>query len=151
MPPLIDWKDCCARYPELASLRDATQADSGYVQYAIAELHARLASRFTVPFSDNNLTAKDLAIDLTFAKLYRFKDPEKAASVSSYVGGMIGDLIAGRASMLTTSGDVIDGIGGTAYTTTSGYHPTFGMSAPELWDVASSQIIAEENARGRYY
>ena len=148
--PIINWGDVTARYPELASIRDATQADSGYVQYAIAELHARLASFFTVPFSDNNLTAKDMAIDLTFAKLYRFKDPDKSAAVNSYVSGFIDALIEGRASMLTTSGDIIDSIGGAIYSTTQNYHPVFGMSNPRLWEVDSSQVIAEENARGRF-
>lgn len=151
MPPLINWNDVTARYPELANIRDATQADSGYVQYAIGELNAKLASRFTVPFSDNNLTAKDLAIDLTFAKLYRYKDAEKAAAVGSYVGQFIGELVAGRASMLTTSGDVIDGIGGTVYGTTQTYHPVFGMSNPLLWQVDSAQVIDEESDRGRSY
>jgi len=65
------------------------------VPFAIAELHARLAPGFTVPFSDNNMTAKDLAIDLTFAKVYRFKDIEKADAVMTYVGAQIDMLLGG--------------------------------------------------------
>lgn len=148
---LINWQDCTARYPELADLRDATQADSNYVMYAIAEVNARLSSKFTVPFSDNNLTAKDLAIDLTYSKIYRFKDPDKAAAVNSYVSVFIGDLIEGRAAMITSSGDVIDSVGGTIYSTTQDYHPVHGMSPTILLEVDSSQIISEESARGRSY
>jgi hypothetical protein len=145
---LINWNDCIGRYPELASLRDATRADSFYTAYAVAELNARLAPRFTVPVSDNNLTAKDLAIDLTFAKLYRYKDQEKAAAVTSYVGQFIDDLLSGNASMITTSGQTIDSVGGTVFSTTQNYHPVFGLSPPRLWEVDSSQVIAEETARG---
>lgn len=149
--PLINYADILARYPEVGDLRDATRVDSHYLQYAVTELNARLAPRFSVPFSDNNLTAKDLAIDLTYAKLYRYKDPDKSASVNSYVSAFIDKLLCGDASMMTTSGELVTSIGGTVYSTTQTYHPVFGMSNPLLLEVSSAEIIAEESARGRFY
>lgn len=148
MPPLIDWSDVNRRYPETLKIADATQADSSWVMYATAELHARLARGFTVPFSSNNLTAKDLAIDLTFAKVYRYKDNEKAAAVTSYVAGQIEMLLAGTMQMLTTSGDGIATVGGPVFSTTQDYHPTFGVGPTEYAVVSSSENIAEQNARG---
>lgn len=145
---LIDWADINRRYPETLKLADATQADSSWVPFAIAELHARLAPRFTVPFSDNNMTAKDLAIDLTFAKVYRWKDEAKAAAVNSHVAGQIELLLNGKMDMLTTSGDTLMSAGGTVYSTTEDYHPVHGIGPIEYSLPSSAQINAEEDARG---
>jgi hypothetical protein len=148
--PLIDWSDVNRRYPETLKHADATQADSSWVPYAIAELHARLAPGFTVPFSDNNLTAKDLAIDLAFARLYRYKDEEKATAVSSYISGQIEGLLKGQLQMITTSGDVLKAVGGTVYSTTDGYHPVHGIGPIEYSVPSSQQIVDEEETRGIY-
>lgn len=146
--PLINWADVNRRYPETLKHADATNADSSWVPFAIAELHARLAPRFTVPFSDNNMTAKDLAIDLTFARLYRYKDDEKAAAVTSYVAKQLDMLLAGTMSMLTSSGDLISATGGTVFSTTEDYHPVHGMGPIEYSVPSSAQTNAEEEARG---
>lgn len=146
---LINWRDVNIRYPETLKIADATQADSSWVPYAIRELEARLSTAFTTPFSDNNMTAKDLTIDLAFAKVYRYKDNEKAAAVSSYVASQIADLIHGKMSMITDTGEVIQGSIGTMYSTTEKYHSVFGMSPVEYSVVSSQEIWDEESARGR--
>lgn len=146
---LINWNDVNIRYPETVKLADATQADSSWVPYAIRELEARLSTSYTVPFSINNMTAKDLAIDLTYAKVYRYKDNEKAESISKYVSDQIADLIGGKMSMITDTGEVILGSIGVMYSTTENYHPVFGMSPTEYSIVSSQQIWDEEDARGR--
>ena len=150
MPPLIDWSDITRRYPETAKLNDATQADSSWVPFAIAELHARLAPGFTVPFSTNNMTAKDLAIDLTYAKMYRFKDVEKAESVMTYVGAQIDMLLAGRLQMVTTSADTLLASGGTVTLAGTPDHPIFGIGPIEYAVVSSAEVIAEQSDRGIY-
>ena len=147
---LINWKDVNDRYPETMKLADATQADSSWVPFAIAELHARLSPGFTVPFSDNNMTAKDLAIDLTFAKLYRFKDIEKADAVLAYVGAQIDMLLNGSQKMITSSGDTLAAVGGTIYHTNDAYHPVHGMGPIEYAVVSSAEVIAEQSDRGIY-
>ena len=146
--PLIDWSDVNRRYPETLKIADATQADSSWVPFAIAELHARLSPGFTVPFSTNNMTAKDLAIDLTFAKVYRFKDIEKADAVMTYVGAQIDMLLGGRLQMITTSADVLAATGGTVTLTGTPDHPIYGIGPTEYSVVSSSEIIAEQNDRG---
>lgn len=148
MSPLINWSDVNRRYPETLKVADATQADSSWVPFAIAELHARLAPGFTVPFSDNNMTAKDLAIDLVYAKVYRFKDTEKAEAVMAYVNDQIDKLLDGNMSMLTSSGDVLSSVGGTVHVTNGDYHPVHGIGPIEYSVVSSAQIIDEENERG---
>jgi hypothetical protein len=148
MPPLIDWSDVNRRYPETLKLADATLADSSWVPFAIAELHARLAPGFTVPFSTNNMTAKDLAIDLAYAKLYRFKDVEKADAVMTYVGAQIDMLLSGNMVMLTTSGDTLVTVGDTTTVVGADNHPVYGVSPIEYSVVSSAEIIAEQNDRG---
>jgi len=149
MPRYITFADVAARYPEIAKGKDATQVDGTYILYAEAEVDARLAPSFTVPFSSNNLTVKDLAIDITFLKIYMWKDPKKAAAINSYVCGRIDDLIAGNALMITTSQGTIDSsMGGSAFSTTMDYHPVHGMSDAIALTVSSQEIIDEENARG---
>lgn len=149
--PLISWADLIARYPDLANKGDATVANSYFIPYGVSELEAMLASRFTVPFSTNNVTAKDLAIDLVFSKVWRPRDIEKASEVYSYVSGRCADLISGKAVMMLSDGTYLDGgIGDMLYSTTEGEHPVFGNSPPELWSVNSQSIISEESARGRY-
>lgn len=148
MTTLIDWSDVNRRYPETLKLSDATTADSSWVPFAVAELHARLASGFTVPFSSNNMTAKDLAIDLAFAKVYRFKDNEKAAAVMEYVEAQITALLDGNMSMITTSGGTLTTAGGPVYNTNGTYHPVYGMGPIEYSVVSSAEITAEQNDRG---
>ena len=146
--PIIDWSDVNRRYPETLKIADASQADSSWVPFSIAELHARLSPGFTVPFSDNNMTAKDLAIDLTFAKVYRFKDIEKADAVMTYVGAQIDMLLSGNMMMVTTSGDVLVAVGDTTTVVGAGNHPVYGVGPIEYSVVSSAEIETEQNDRG---
>lgn len=147
--PLIDWSDVNGRYPETLKLADATQANSSWVPYAISELNAKLSSRFTVPFSENNMTAKDLAIDMAFARVYRYKDSEKAKAVTEYVNEQISDLLSGKMSMMTSSGESVSGTGGLFYSTTENYHNVHGIGPIEYSVPSSAQIRNEESDRGR--
>lgn len=147
MTAIINYADVIARYPEQASLKDATQVNSNYIPYAVAEIESRLAPRFTVPFSSNNLTAKDLMIDATYLAVYRFKEPKKAESVQKRLDSVIENLLAGKADMMLSDGNKLQSIGGTVFSTTKNYHPVFGMGPIEDAVVDSSMITAEEDAR----
>lgn len=150
--PLITWKDVTDRYPEIVKgSGDATRVNSNHLLHGVAELESRLCDKYTTPFSSNNLTAQDLAIDLTFAKLYRYKDQKKVEQVEKYVDSRIEKLLNGEAAMITNTGEVINSIGGTVFSTTGNYHPVFGVTPVEALVVSSAEIIAEENARGRFY
>lgn len=145
---LINWKDVNEAYPESAKLADATQADSVHVYFAVSELESRMAQRFTVPFSINNLTAKDLAIDLTMMRLFKYKEPKKYDSLKKAVDERIAALFSGLQSMVLADGTTLQSVGGTVYSTTEDYHPVFGMSPIELSVVDSQQINDEETDRG---
>lgn len=142
-----DWAEVSGRYPEIAKSKDSTEVASGYIFFAEADIDSRLASRFTVPFSSNNVTAKDLAIDLTYLKVYQFKDPEKAKLIEESINARIDRLLAGGSSMMTTSGDTLTSVGGTVYSTTGNYAPTFGMGNVEDFLVNSAQLQDEADSR----
>lgn len=142
-----DWAEVSGRYPEIAKSKDATDVASSYIFFAEADIDSRLASRFTVPFSSNNVTAKDLTIDLTYLKVYQFKDPEKAKLIEESINARIDKLLAGKSSMMTTSGDTLTSVGGTLYSTTGDYAPVFGMGNVEDFLVNSSQLQDEADSR----
>lgn len=149
----IDWSDVANRYPEVGAnqRRDATQMDSSYIYFAEANLDGRLSQGFTTPFSNNNVTAKDLAIDITYAMIYRFKDVKKTQTVEDYIKSRVEGLLSGKMSMITTSGDQLVTTGDVVYSTTQNYQPVFGISPALAWQVDSAAFIDEEAGRGRYY
>lgn len=122
--------------------------ESSYIYYAESDLDRRLAPYFTVPFSSNNVTAADLSIDLAYAKVIIFDDPDKYKAIMSHVDGVIGDLIDGASAMLTTSGDQLSSsTGNAAWSNTASYHSAFGMGDSSLFQVDSAQLYDEEAQR----
>lgn len=146
----ITWSgDVLARYPGLATISDSYAAqDSAFVFYAESELDGRLAGWFATPFSGNNLTARDLAIDLTYLKAVQPNDEARTAPVRQRLEAAIADLIEGRATMVTDSGDALASAGEPVYSTTMGYHPVFGMGGAEAFAVDSQQLLDEARERG---
>ena len=70
--------DCIARYNRLSKIDSAqTEIDSHFISFAENELDGLLSPKFTVPFSSNNVTAKDLAIDLTYLRAGNLKFEER--------------------------------------------------------------------------
>lgn len=104
--------------------------DSQYIYHAENELDSRLGKFFTVPFSSDNMTAKDLAIDMSYAKVIRYTDTKTHKAIMDEVGKRIDDLIVGNAAMITSSGDTMfssASISGQAWSNTMSYSPIFGM------------------------
>lgn len=147
MSDYITWKDVLNRYPVVDRVGGASEVGSAYVRYAERELEGMLTGFFTVPFSSNNLTAKDLAIDLTYMRISNLKSEDRKEFRDELMG-RIQALKDGQASMMTTSGDVLQAVGGTIYSTTQNYEPVFGMGDTLDFHVDSGQLLDEENARG---
>lgn len=135
-----------ARYPRcLTDSRAAALCESSYLRPAEFELDARLASRFTIPFSSNNYTATDLVIDMTMLRMgvYKERDEDLRASVDARIKA----LLDGTMVMITTSGEVAAYPASGVINTTADYHPTFGMGPIEDMEVDDERIDDEENAR----
>lgn len=147
MSRYITFADVTLRYPAILKVGSESTVGSAYIGYVENEIDGMLASHFTVPFSSNNMTVKDLAIDLTYIKAGNFTFEQAKEMLDDFME-KIKALKNGEHSMLTDSGDVITTVGDTAWSNTMDYTPVFGMSPIEYSEVDSSQIYDEEVDRG---
>lgn len=152
MGRLITWEtDVVPRYNTIADIGSGTSVDDAFVVYAENAIEQRLSGCFTLPFSSNNVTVKDLMIDETFRRTQVYKDSEKAKEISDDLDMKIERLCSGEDVMLTTSGDIIEGGsafgGGAIASTTENYTPTFSMLDETLAVVDPDQIDDEIDKR----
>lgn len=141
----IDGADLVERYRELGKELGFEEISSTYINYAEQDVDANLGSVFTSPFSNNNLTAKDLAIDFAYVRMSRRARPKDAEVVYNALMKTIDKLLSGKLSMVTTSGDLLRPSLGALDSTTKLYNPLFTMSAPEIMHVDSGQQLAEHD------
>lgn len=144
-----EYTDVVARYRKVSDVNSISSIESNFIVYAEAELDQRLSGAFTTPFSSNNITIKDLSIDLTYAKVIRFDDPEKAALIDKHVSTSIQALLDGNSQMITSSGDslAIESTADIPWSNTMSYHSAFGMVNDVYFKVSSNQIYDELEAR----
>jgi hypothetical protein len=143
-----NWGDVSGRYPEFTNVGGADIVNSHHIHGAEVALNGMLAGHFTVPFSSNNLTARDLTIDLTYIRYMRNKDPKRIEIMRKDFMDRIDRLRKGEDVMMTDSGDSLLKSGGEAiYSTTQTYHPTFDWDKPEYWFVDSSMIYDSRQDR----
>lgn len=147
MSRYIEWDDVVARYRRASDVAGADEMVDTYVDYAENEVDALLAPYFTAPFSNNNVTVRDLSIDLAFSKILMFKDTEKATAIYSMTIAKINDLVQGRRSMVVDSGNIVSRSANLPFSTTKDYHPVFGMGNSIDFQVSSDQLSDEEGAR----
>lgn len=148
MGKYVSWDDLVARYKRVADKGGSSEVGSSFLAYAEAEIESRLGGAFTVPFSSNNVTAADLVIDLTIAKIIRFQEPKKYKVIIDEIDGRVKRLVDGTEPMVTTSGDVLfASTDGGAWSSTGSYHPVFGLEDYTLSHVSSDALQDEEDAR----
>jgi len=147
MPRYLEWDDVVNRYPRVTDLQDADEIAGTYIIYAEEEVESKLGAYFTVPFSSNNLTAKNLMIDLSYGKMLSFKDSKKSKSIVDMVNSRVSDLISGKQVMMTTGGDVIDIVRDSGWSNTESYTPSFDMNDPENQWTDEDQQEEEYDAR----
>lgn len=148
---VIVWADVLARYDELSKLPNVSSASiqENLMQMAEAGISGRLGGSFTTPFSSNNLTAKDLIVDMLYVQVNMTRQPEKAKALLDTVDSRIAALLSGSSVMLTTSGTVaLTSVGDTVWSSTEDYPLTFGVSPIEHAQVSSQQLYDEAVARG---
>jgi hypothetical protein len=146
----VNSADLFIRYPELIRVNSTTAIESSYVWYAENELDGLMASHFTVPFSSNNITARDLANDFTYLKANNFK-AEDRERFREELFERVKRLKDGVERMVLSDGTTIDSVGETIWSTSQDYPPTFGVDGVEHFVVSSDQITDERNARGELW
>ncbi|HKJ88813.1 MAG TPA: hypothetical protein VKA48_09930 [Gammaproteobacteria bacterium] len=142
----VDWAFVVSKYPRTERSGPAEEINSFYIPYAEAELEGRLGPYFTTPFSDNNVTVKELAADLTYLRLGLMKDADHKR-VKGEVDARIKRLIGGDEAMATIDGTIVQAGGEVVWSDTQGYHPIFGVDDPLDWNVDSSRLQDLEDDR----
>ncbi len=127
--PYVDYEDVIARYSVLKTWgKSESEVTSDLIYYAEMELNGRLASHFSVPFSDSHPTVKDLTIDLCYYKALIIKDPEKAEKIHDAIIGRIDAIKEGKEYIYTGSGTVIpSGAGQEIWSPGMDFHPVHSM------------------------
>lgn len=153
MPQVCSWSHVLARYNELEklpSVGSATVVDN-LLNLAEAYVHGRLAAKYAVPFSADNLTAIDLIVDAVYVQNTLTRQPEKAKALKESLDERITALLQGQSLMVTSGGaTAATMIGDTIWSSTEDYPPTFGMGDVELALVSSQQLYDEAVTRGEY-
>lgn len=141
------YNEIIARYPAAADIGEAS-VNSNFLFFAENEINGLLGRHFTAPFSDNNITVKDLTIELSLIRIYTHTSPSEAKRRRDIFDKKISNLIEGEEVMLLTDGSQItSSVGGTVYSTTSGYTPIFGFSEIEDSEIDPDLLDDEEDAR----
>lgn len=149
----IDWEFLANMYPVVNRAQSAPEVNSFYIIYAEAEVDARLSNAFTVPFSSNNLTAKELACMGAYLRMGLLRDDQIGAFREEYQA-RFERILSGDEGMvsITDSGTAVtelvgDTVRSAFASTTEDYHPVFGMGDVVDFEVDSSRLDAEERER----
>jgi hypothetical protein len=148
---IINWNDVTLRYKVLGDYDSTSAQQVEYIAFAEAELNRRLSACYAVPFSSNNITARDLVVDIAFANTIKFRDNEKYETVMEHIDKVAERLCANDASMINDDGTLITPTGtadsGKAYSSTKDFHPIFDMGDTINQKVSDQQLIDENDAK----
>lgn len=141
----ITWADVTGRYTDFAKGPDASVAEASFVPQAEAEVDARLAVKYTVPFSPAPYLVKDLCVDLAYYKATIRQESSKL--IGDYIASRFKALIDGT-MVLTNSAGVVGATGNYAWASNS-YHSSFGLDSEVNWAVDSQAVYDIRDARGQ--
>jgi phage gp36-like protein len=140
----IDWSDLSNRYPDVPKIVGAGEANTYAIADAEAYINARLAPKYTTPFTPCPQEVKTLCADYAY---WRLAWRQKGVDI---IGKSIEDrltAILNGTMLLTTSGAAIAAGGDAAWVDTD-YHTSFGPDSEVNWTVDSSWVGATQDARG---
>jgi hypothetical protein len=157
---IADWGEITLRYPEIDKLAAVSSSavntpgnvavnKAAIISNAEAYVHGRLAQAFTVPFSSNNYTARDLAIDTVYVQNVLSRQIVQGKTVASSLEARIVSLIDGAMQMVDVNGTICAvAPGDPVWSNQMHYHPTFGLGDAVVTAVDSQELIDQNNARG---
>ena len=139
--PIVDFADVLGAYKSLENGGfTAERVDTYHIPYAQAELESLLGVKNTVPFSNNNVVAKDLVVKLTYSRIAPVSKDDRD-ELRKEVLDAVERLLSGEAVMITDSGDILPGSAAAGiWSSTEDYHPIFTVDNPENWVVDEDQI-----------
>ena len=144
-----------ARYPALATKITSAELDTSYLPQASEWIERKLAGNFTVPFSSNNKTARELTY-LKSLHYYRLGTPNPVDSdeLVNELKDAIDGLLGGEEGMAVDSGtggpvfaDPTETLPQDEPFSTAGFPNTFTMDEPEFQEVDPDLINYERDRR----
>ena len=146
----IVWSDVSQRYNIVKDYVNNSMDEVASIQYAEGELNTRV--RYTVLNWSNNITAKDLSIDIAYARTQMYRDEDKYTAVMDRIKSITEALVNGSMAMVLDDGSTLladkSSAAGKAHSTTADYHPVFDMGSELDMHVSSSQLQDEYDAKG---
>jgi len=124
----------------------AEEVNSYHIPQCQAEIEGLLATVYTVPFSSNNVTAKDLVTQLVYCRLSGGSMEERQACRNEVLD-RVEKLKSGKELMLTSSGPIDSGITNIIWSNTKDYDNPTTVDDPIRWNVDSNQIDDIRDAR----
>ena len=126
-----------------------TQLENHYLPAGSRYLDSRLSRAFTVPFSSNNLTARDMNIYSAMLLFLEGRTSKKddAAEIRLLLDGWIKDLVEGNGTMSLSDDTVLasDGAQHDVWSTGQDYTPVFNVLDAEQQEVDPDLVEAEED------
>lgn len=136
-----------ARFPTADNI-GVTSIESHYLCFAENEVDSLLGQKFTLPFSNDNLTVKDLSIEFCILRLNMQSRPSDIERRKEILMKRIQSLIEGKSAMVLADGStLVQSVGGTVYSTTSGYTPIFGFGDTEDFEADHDLVDDEQDER----
>lgn len=148
MARYINWSDVSARYKNIGTDYDATQINSNYVPFVESQIEGMLSQKYTVPFSNNNFVVKDLCIELLYIKVANLNVKDSESRMKALLS-RIDRILDGKENLVDDLGAVINKDVGSsvAWSSESGYQPTFGHGDIFDAEIDPDQVTDEEDAK----
>jgi hypothetical protein len=140
----IEWDDVANSYPDWARAASANSVGNLWIPRAEDEVDARLAPKYSVPFTPVPGVVRDLAIDLAYYKLVFASD--KGKTLWESLKERFESILDG--SMLVTNSVGALSTGERAWSTHQDYPTHFGVDSEINWSVSSAWALDQEEARG---
>jgi len=138
MSRYIDWEDVVGRYPDAAKIGGADTVNSSFIVGAEAEVDARLAGRYTVPFSSTPPLVKDLCIDLVYCKMTSRQDSSDKL-YQRYLD-LIKEVMSGTVVLVSDTGTAVTNVRTALAFSTNSYRSAFGPDDAEEWSPSDSAL-----------
>ena len=111
----------------------STDLNDTWLTLGTTRVNEALGKCFTIPFSSNNQTAKELSIEFAYLGILQRTRAADSDEMLQLVTERVTNICSGNAPMVTTGGDAIfaTGVNNSVWSNTKGFNPTFDMRRAE--------------------
>lgn len=137
-----------ARFPNTRV--SSVDLDATWLTLGTTRVNEVLGKCFTIPFSSNNQTAKELSIEFAYLGILQRTRAADSDEMLQLVTERVTNICSGNAPMVTTGGDAIfaTGVNDSVWSNTKDFTPVFDMRRPERQRV-DPDLLDELESRDR--